>query len=112
MMSVVSGLGRLVVGASGSPGSIRALRYAQDLACRNDVPLVAVLAWVPPGGDIAERRCSLCSPPPRLGGRRTGAAQGALDAAWGGVAPGLDIKPVVIRGEPGPGAGRDRELRR
>jgi nucleotide-binding universal stress UspA family protein len=58
MMNIVPGPGRLVVGASGSPGSIRALRHAQDLARRNDVPLVAVLAWVPPGGDIAERRCS------------------------------------------------------
>jgi nucleotide-binding universal stress UspA family protein len=102
MMSVVPGLGRLIVGASGSPGSIRALRYAQHLARRSDVPLVALLAWIPPGGDTAERRCASAA----LRRVWTGAAQerlkGALEAAWGGAPPDLDIKTVVIRGEPGP----------
>ena len=54
---MMSGVGRLVVGASGSPGSLGALRYAADLAGRVDVPVVAVLTWVPPGGDLADRRC-------------------------------------------------------
>lgn len=100
-MSVVPGVGRLIVGASGSPGSLRALRYAHDVARRNDIPLLAVLAWVPPGGDLAERRC------PSVYLRHLADAarerlKGALDAAWGSVPPDLDIKLVVIRGEPGP----------
>jgi nucleotide-binding universal stress UspA family protein len=102
MIDMVSGVGRLVVGASGSPGSLGALRYARDLACRTDVPVVAVQAWTPPGGDLAERRC------PSPGLRRVWAEaagerlKDAVGAAWGGVPPGLDLKLVVIRGEPGP----------
>jgi nucleotide-binding universal stress UspA family protein len=102
MMSVVPGLGRLIVGTGGSPGSIRALRYAQELACRSDVPLVAALAWVPPGGDLAERRCSSAALRRVWADAAQERLMGALEAAWGGVAPDLEVKPVVVRGEPGP----------
>lgn len=102
-MISVSGVGRLVVGASGSPGSLCALRYARDLARRGGrLGVVAVHAWVPPGGDVFERRCS------SAGLRRVWAdaarerLTGALADAWGSVPPGLDIELVVIRGEPGP----------
>jgi nucleotide-binding universal stress UspA family protein len=64
-------------------------------------------------------RCWPClhgSRPPAISPRRCPAGQlrrvwadaarqrlkDALDAAWGGVPPDLDIRPVVIRGEPGP----------
>jgi nucleotide-binding universal stress UspA family protein len=102
MTSVMSGVGRLVVGASGSPGSLGALRYARGLACRIEVPVVAVQAWTPPGGDLAERRC------PSPGLRRVWAEaagnrlEEAVRAAWGGVPPGMNLRLVVIRGEPGP----------
>jgi nucleotide-binding universal stress UspA family protein len=98
ILSVPPGPGRLIAGTSGSPGSLPALRYARDPA----VPLLAVLAWVPPGGDLAERRC------PSAHLRRLWAdavrqrLTGALDAGWGGVPPDLGITPVVIRGEPCP----------
>jgi nucleotide-binding universal stress UspA family protein len=102
MTSMISGVGRLVVGASGSPGSLGALRYARDVAGRIDVPIVAVQAWTPPGGDLAERRC------PSPGLRRAWAEaarerlEEAVSAAWGGVPPGVDLSLVVIRGETGP----------
>jgi nucleotide-binding universal stress UspA family protein len=102
MINLVSGVGRVIVGTGGSTGSLPALRYARDLARSNDVPLLAVIAWVPPGGDLAERRC----PSPAL--RRVWAdaagdrLKAALDAAWGSVPPDLDVQLVVIRGEPGP----------
>jgi nucleotide-binding universal stress UspA family protein len=102
MMNLVSGVGRLIVGTGGSPGSLPALRYARDLARSNGVPLLAAIAWIPPGGDLAERRC----PAPAL--RRVWADAAAdrlkagLGAAWGGMPPDLDIQLVVIRGEPGP----------
>jgi nucleotide-binding universal stress UspA family protein len=102
MIGIVSGVGRLVVGASGSPGSLGALRYARDLARLIDVPLVAVQAWVPPGGDLSERRC------PSAALRRVWAdaagkrLKDAVLAAWGSVPPNLDLKLVVVRGEPGP----------
>ena len=47
---------RIIIGANGSPSSIRALRYAEDLARFSAATLVPVLAWTPPGGDMAERR--------------------------------------------------------
>ena len=47
---------RIIVGASGSPGSLLALRYAQHLACDLDATLVPVLSWLPPDGDLADRR--------------------------------------------------------
>lgn len=52
----MSGIRRVVVGASGSPGSLRALRYAENLARANSATLIPVLAWVPPGGDLTDRR--------------------------------------------------------
>jgi nucleotide-binding universal stress UspA family protein len=52
----VEGIRRVIVGASGSPGSLRALRYAEDLARAYDAILMPVHAWTPPGGDIADHR--------------------------------------------------------
>lgn len=92
---------RVIVGASGTPGSIPALRYAGSVAQRDDVPLVTVHAWVPPGGDLADRRT------PSLYLSRLWAEAAArrlsdeLEAAWGGVPPSLQVQPRVIRGEPG-----------
>jgi nucleotide-binding universal stress UspA family protein len=102
MMSIASGAGRLVVGASGSPGSLCALRYALVTAYRLDVPLLAALAWVPPGGELADRRF----PSPELRRLWADAARkrltDALDAACGGVPAGMDVTQVIIRGVPGP----------
>jgi len=93
---------RIVVGVHGTLGSLQALRYAADEARQRDVPLVPVLAWLPPGGDLAERR----SPSQYL--RRIW-----LDAAWqrlwtafdtglGGVPSDVLVRPEVVRGAAGP----------
>src|SRR5690349_44307 len=47
-------VGRLIVGTSGSPGSLQALRYADGLAYTHGAALIPVLAWQPPGGDRDE----------------------------------------------------------
>lgn len=52
----MTGIRRVIVGASGSPASLQALRYAEELARANDALLIPVLAWIPPGGDLADRR--------------------------------------------------------
>jgi nucleotide-binding universal stress UspA family protein len=49
----MAALARVIIGASGSPGSLAALRYAEFLARSHDAVLVPVLAWEPPGGDRA-----------------------------------------------------------
>ena len=51
----MSAVRRIVVGVHGSLGSLQALRWAADEAQERQVPLVPVIAWVPPGGDMAER---------------------------------------------------------
>ncbi len=43
----MTGIRRVIVGASGSPASLRALRYAEELARANDALLIPVLAWIP-----------------------------------------------------------------
>ncbi len=43
----MTGARRVIVGASGSPGSLRALRHAEDLARRSVATLTPVLAWEP-----------------------------------------------------------------
>ncbi len=95
-------VGRVVVGTGGSPGSLPALRYAREVARCLHVPLLAALAWVPPGGDLADRRW----PSPHLRRIWADAArqrlQDALEAAWGSAPPDLDLTLVIIRGEPGP----------
>src|SRR5207245_7123539 len=56
--AVVSGIRRVIVGASGSPGSLRALRRAEDLARHSVATLTPVLAWIPPGGELASTQPS------------------------------------------------------
>jgi nucleotide-binding universal stress UspA family protein len=102
LISEVSGLGRVVVGASGSPGSLCALRYALKLARVNAVPLEAVIAWVPPGGDLAERRY----PDPSLRRLWMDAARkrllDAVDVACGTFPSDVSLSLVIARGDPGP----------
>jgi len=93
---------RIIVGVHGSLGSLQALRYAADEARQRDVPLLAVTAWVPPGGDLAERRHS--SPYLRKIWREAAWERlwAAFDAGLGGVPADLRVEPRVARGETGP----------
>jgi nucleotide-binding universal stress UspA family protein len=92
---------RVFAGASGSPGSLRALRYARDLAAVSDATLIPVHAWLPPGGDMADRR----APNPILRKVWQEAAwerlRNAIDAAWGGPPDDIEMCPVTIRGGAG-----------
>jgi nucleotide-binding universal stress UspA family protein len=119
-------VGRVVVGVSGSPGSLGALRYAAEMARGQNSILSPVLAWTPPGGDLADRRC----PNPYLRAVWKQAAWDrlwrAVDLALGGPPDGVAFSPDVVRGEPGAvlaqvvqpsdvlviGAGRQGALRR
>jgi nucleotide-binding universal stress UspA family protein len=98
----MSGPRRIIIGANGSPGSIRALRYAEDLAHFGRATLVPVIAWTPPGGEMAERR----APSAELRRAWASAAKqrlrDSMDAAWGGLPDGLDVRAIIARGAPGP----------
>ncbi len=95
------GVRRVIVGTSGSPGSLRALRYAENLARAHNATLIPVLSWVPPGGDLADRR----HPSGYL--RRIWKddacrqLRDALNAAWGEIPGDPPVQPVVQRGEAG-----------
>ena len=92
---------RVIVGVSGSPGCLPAVRYAAELARAHQAPLVPLLAWQPPGGDLAERS----HPSPLLRELWAEAASRRLQAmlltAFGGLPPDVPTQPRVIRGEPG-----------
>ena len=93
---------RVIVGASGSPTSLQVLRYAQHLARALDATLVPVLAWLPPDGDLADRRTP-CKELRRLWAQDARERlQDALTLAWGEPPADLPVRPVILRGRPGP----------
>lgn len=92
---------RVVVGVSGSAGSLQALRYGFQLARRDAATLAPVLAWTPPGGDIAERRCP--NPELRRIWKRAASQRlcEAIELAIGGTPDDIEFSPAVIRGQAG-----------
>lgn len=92
---------RVITGVSGSPRNLQALRYAAALAHGQGATLIPVLAWVPPGGDVADRR----HPSGYL--RRVWVEDArarlhdALDSALGGLPDDVPTEPMVVRGEAG-----------
>jgi nucleotide-binding universal stress UspA family protein len=97
----VAAVRRIVVGVHGSLGSLQALRYAAGEARDRRVPLVPVIAWVPPGGDLAERRHP--SPYLRQVWREDASKKllAAFDEGLGGMPDDLDVQTYVERGEAG-----------
>jgi nucleotide-binding universal stress UspA family protein len=100
--AIVAALRRVVVGVSGSLGSLQALRLAADEARAREATLVPVIAWVPPGGDFAERS----HPSPYLRQIWREAARqrlaDAFDAGLGGLPDDVAVLARIERGEPGP----------
>ena len=96
----MSGVRRIIVGVSGSPGSLQALRHAADLARVHQATLVPVLAWLPPGGDLADRS----HPSPYLRTIWRDAAWrrlwDAINLALGGVPEDVAFESDVVRGDP------------
>jgi nucleotide-binding universal stress UspA family protein len=97
----VTGGQRVIVGVTGSVGNLQALRRAMAEARLRGTALVAVHAWLPPGGEMADRRFSV----PELRQVWHDAAWrrvwDAFDAAFGGVPADTEVEVLVTRGEPG-----------
>ena len=92
---------RIFAGVSGSPGSVHALRQAADLARRNDAILIPLHTWMPPEGDLHERRHP-CQELRQLWEEDAWQRLWeALDTAFGGLPAGVRAQPVVLRGKPG-----------
>jgi nucleotide-binding universal stress UspA family protein len=92
---------RVVVGVSGSVANLAALHAGVEAARRLASPLVAVLAWVPVGGELAYRR----APCPLLLRVWHNAARDrlgrAFNDAFGGLPDDVAIEGLVIRGDAG-----------
>jgi nucleotide-binding universal stress UspA family protein len=93
---------RIIVGVHGSLGSLQALRHAADEARHRDVPLLPVIAWIPPGGDVAERRHSSAYLRKIWRDAAWERLKGAFDDGLGGMPADLRVEPHVERGETGP----------
>ena len=95
------GVDRLIVGTSGSPGSLQALRYGEGLARAHDAVLIPVIAWEPPGGDRGER----IQPSGELRRACRDLARqqlhNALIAVWGEFPNDPRVRPLVARGPTG-----------
>lgn len=95
-------VGRVIVGVSGSPGSLQALRHAVDLARDHHAELVLVLAWLPPGGEAQGR----CPPAPGLDRDWRDAAKSrlrlAIEEGLGALPADVLCTPEVVRGPVGP----------
>ncbi|MBO8193627.1 universal stress protein [Streptomyces oryzae] len=95
------GQGRVVVGVSGSPAGLAALRAAAHEARTSGRPLLAVLAWQPPEGEAG-----YMLRPDRVWAenwRRMAAARldRAFDDAFGGDPPGIaEVERRLVRGKP------------
>ncbi|WP_035802921.1 universal stress protein [Kitasatospora mediocidica] len=93
---------RVVVGVSGSQGSVAVLRSALEEAGRRGAVLVPVMAWTPVGGEPAYR-AHPCPPLAKLWAQSAGDRLDAVLAeALGGRSTDVRIEPMVVRGEAGP----------
>ena len=89
----MSNVRRVIVGARGSPGSIQARRYAQHLARDAGATLVPVLTWLPPGGDLADRRTP-CEELRQIWARDARQKlRDALNLAWGTPPADPPVRP-------------------
>ena len=98
----MSEIRRVITGVSGSRRGFPALRYAAALAHGYSATLIPVLAWLPPGTEVA-----YCKGP--TGHLRPAWEQDAQERLWaalttalGGVPAGVTTEPLVVCG----GAGR------
>jgi nucleotide-binding universal stress UspA family protein len=90
--------GRVVVGVSESPANLAVVQLAGKAALQAGMPLVAVCAWIPPGGEVAARR----SPCPALDDVSRTDARRTLAAAISQLPVELQATAEIARGRPGP----------
>ena len=95
------GVDRPIVGASGSPGSLQALRYGEALARAHGAVLIPVIAWEPPGGNHDERFQN--SGYLRLACQDIACQRlrDALIAVWGEIPTSPLVQPRIARGPAG-----------
>lgn len=92
---------RVVVGVSGSSRNLAALHRGVLEARRRDALLIPLMAWTPPGGELAYHRFPC--PPMIVEWERAAAKRlGTAFERVGGYPCDVRIRPLVVRGEAGP----------
>jgi nucleotide-binding universal stress UspA family protein len=97
----MDGVRRVVVGVDGSVGSLQALRRAVTEARMRAVPLVAVVAWSAPGGEVAYRRTLDVKLKKMWEQGAWERLARAWDEALGGVPDDVDVQQVAVRADAG-----------
>ncbi|MFE2010463.1 universal stress protein [Streptomyces sp. NPDC059491] len=92
---------KIVVGVSGSLGSLTALHRAAAEARLRGADLWAVLAWETPGGEVGGRYSAHVSAVAQCRATAGERLREALDAAFGPGRPEADVRGVTVWGSPG-----------
>ncbi|MER5733811.1 universal stress protein [Streptomyces sp. NPDC002138] len=92
---------RVVVGATGTPGSLAALHRAAAEARLREAELWVVLAWQPPGGGLGSRGGSVSQALAECRAAAVERLREVLDTAFGAVRPGVTLGGLAVRGTPG-----------
>ena len=88
---------RIIVGVSGSLRNLAAVYAAAQLAAEVNAHLIAIMTWLPPGGDQVACR----SPCPMLDEISRQQTSNALAEALADVPGDIGVTAMVIRGQPG-----------
>ncbi|MFF0598498.1 universal stress protein [Streptomyces antibioticus] len=94
-------VGKVVVGVSGSLGSMTALHRAVGEAQVRDAEVWAVLAWQVPNGTLGSRVLLDVSLSERCRADAVGRLREAIGTAFGGRGPGMRLSGIAVRGTPG-----------
>lgn len=89
------------MGVCGSAGSLQALRDATEMSRHFGVPLMPVLAWTPPGGELADRRYPSAELRALWQQSAWERLWHAVDLAIGGPPADIAFVPKVARGAAG-----------
>jgi len=92
---------RVIAGVSGSPRGLPALRYAAALARSHSATLIPVLAWLPPGSEVAYCTCPSGHLRPVWEQDARERLEAALTTALGGVPADMTTEPLVVCGAAG-----------
>ncbi|MFD9353218.1 universal stress protein [Streptomyces sp. NPDC060031] len=92
---------RVVVGVSGTPGSLAALHRAAAEARVRDAQLWAVMAWQAPGGGLGSRGSCAAPVLAQCRGAAVERLRRLLDLAFGAEPPGVALAGVSVRATPG-----------
>ncbi|MFD3761549.1 universal stress protein [Streptomyces sp. NPDC058622] len=88
---------RVVVGVSGSPGSLYALHRAAAEARVRDAELWVVITWQEPGGELGSRNSCNASALTACRAVAVERLREVLDAAFGAAEPGVTLAGLTVR---------------